>query len=478
VVRIYSCSIRTPIAILIVVACQFVLSIKVNINVMAPPTRSNIKKKDDTKRGKGEKKYEELEKERAGLMELKGTALWDDEQETRLNETDEELERLRASINTANSVTDESGQSSANIENPASTGAKASSTADSTSNKPSKLRADSSMAERASSSGPDKQAGPDPASKTVVDELGTKWNIDPVDTQSKSWLRGLQVEVIGHIEKRPTTRYVRRFGDEHGSSAIVDSQLPEDCIYNGSRNAATVSNRILENILDFHRRRKEPIPSTITQFLKVLVIYWDNKDECGYAADVEVLDPDYQGKRPNTRCFIYLPKQVYKEYGLENSTGFSHETRSTVLNFLNGNDHKGRSITLHNIAVKLENKFEELYMNNASNRPREPLSELFSGKPSRNRSRSRYTSIKESPALNPPPRRSGRLAQGPEIKVESCPPTPRPVAQPKEARLKSPDVRFRETLLKAFGTSSYKDLPEEVQEKYVVMFEKWLKNNA
>lgn len=430
---------------------------------MAPPTRNTIAKKNETKRERDrakeqtkaqatlthyEKKYEELESERAGLMELKGTALWDDEQETRLNETDEELERLRASINTANSVTDESGQNSANVENPAGTGAKASSTADNTSKKPSKLRADSAMEGIRGSSGPDEQMGS--PSKRVVDELGTEWNIDLGNTQSKSWLQGLKSEVIGHIDKRPTFRYINRVGGLLGYSAIVDSQLPEGSKYTGSIDVVS-SNRILEEILNIHRKKKQPIPSAFIKELNVLLVYWDNKDECGYAADVEVLDPEYGGKRPITRCFIYLPVNLYKGYGLKNTTGFSHETRSTVLNFLNGSDHKGRSITLHNIAVKLENDFEELHMKNASNRPKEPLRELCIDRTSRSRSRSRYTGIERSPTLNPPPRRSTRLAQGPKIKVESCPPTPRPIAQHEQASLKPPRVRFHETYLEGLG---------------------------
>jgi hypothetical protein len=130
--------------------------------------------------------------------------------------------------------------------------------------------------------------------------------------------------------------------------------------------------------------------------LTVLLVYWDSKKGIGHTAEVDVLAPDFAERRPHTRCFIYLDPKLYKKYNLENQMGYSHETRSTIKPLMEGNDDWQKSITLHNIAVRLENKFEENCMKGAPGRP-EPLREFVNKRKVVSRqTRSRYGTAETS----------------------------------------------------------------------------------
>ena len=59
----------------------------------------------------------------------------------------------------------------------------------------------------------------------------------------------------------------------------------------------------------------------------------------GHDAEVDVLAPDFAGRRPHTRCFVYLDPALYAStYNIENKTSYSHETRSTIKLLIKGNN--------------------------------------------------------------------------------------------------------------------------------------------
>jgi hypothetical protein len=328
--------------------------------------------------------------------------------------------------------------------------------------------------------------------ETLIDELGTEWNVNVANTQSKSAFHDLDTEVIGHIVKRPAIQYVRRVGNKDACSAFLDSQLPQGSSYKEERDVTQRSNRILENILQKHRDRKEPIPAKIRSALTVLLVYWDSKDQCGYGTDLEVLDPNYEGRRPHTRCFIYLKPSLYvnADYNLDNKTGYSHETRSTVKQFLQGKDDWERSITLHNIAVTRENKFEEYHMKHVDDRPKVPLCELIDErKKAGRRSESRYSSV-EQQSLSPvgqQTRKSPRLVQTPPlesarqpakigIKAESRLSKPQQVTRHEDDSSKPPRVRFHEFYVELFDlppSTTYEDLQKDAKIMYPAQFVEW-----
>jgi hypothetical protein len=126
--------------------------------------------------------------------------------------------------------------------------------------------------------------------------------------------------------------------------------------------------------------------------------------------------------------------KLYKEYNLANQTGYSHETRSTIKPLMEGNDDWQKSITLHNIAVRLENKFEESCMKGVSDRPK-PLREFVNERKVGSRrtrspygtaepptSRSRYGTAE--PSASPTPMK---------LPVSPCQPTPLPKTRHKQA---------------------------------------------
>ncbi|KAL5372909.1 hypothetical protein DPSP01_013137 [Paraphaeosphaeria sporulosa] len=136
------------------------------------------------------------------------------------------------------------------------------------------------------------------------------------------------------------------------------------------------SKRIVEKIIRKHTDEKSAVPAGILDRVKILSIYWESKIGVGHCAEVGVLDPDTQlSRRPNTRCFIYLDPKLYATYKLENTTGYSHETYSTILRCVEGTNNRQKRITIYNIAVRAENKFEKEWLSHKVDRPG-PLREL------------------------------------------------------------------------------------------------------
>jgi hypothetical protein len=211
--------------------------------------------------------------------------------------------------------------------------------------------------------------------KRVEDDLGMEWYIDVSGTYVEPELQNLHKEAIGHIMRTSQACYCVGYGSADARSARFESALPDGSRYQQTRDVTKRSTRIVENIVQYHKDRKEALPMNILSNVKVLLVYWDSKKGIGHTAEVDVLAPDFAERRPHTRCFIYLDPKLYKEYNLANQTGYSHKTRSTIKPLMEGNDDWQKSITLHNIAVRLENKFEESCMKGVSDRPK-PLREF------------------------------------------------------------------------------------------------------
>jgi hypothetical protein len=197
----------------------------------------------------------------------------------------------------------------------------------------------------------------------------------------------------------------------------------------------------------------------------------------GHAAEVDVLAPNYAKRRPHTRCFIYLDPALYAEYNLENKTGYSHETRSTMKPLMEGNDDWQKSITFHNIAVRLENKFEEKCMSGVSGRP-EPLRSLVQeGKVVSRRSMSRYATAE--PSASPTPMK-------PPISPRQPTPTPPPETRHEQAPTgakpgMSLKQRFHMDFLELFDlaeNATYADMTEQQQLLYPAQFTKWKAVNS
>jgi hypothetical protein len=142
---------------------------------------------------------------------------------------------------------------------------------------------------------------------------------------------------------------------------------------------------------------------------------------------------------------------------------------------MEGNDDRQKSITFYNIAVRLENKFEEKCMSGAPDRP-EPLRELVhERKTASRRSGSRYATAESaaSPAPVKPlisPRRSAPL---PNMRLEQT------AARPQSG--KSLRQRFHADFLELFDLpddTTYADLNEQQQLLYPAQFANWKKINA
>ncbi|EMD66404.1 hypothetical protein COCSADRAFT_353631 [Bipolaris sorokiniana ND90Pr] len=209
----------------------------------------------------------------------------------------------------------------------------------------------------------------------LVDNLNMTWNIDVNDSHGESSLQHLPKGVFGHIQRSSRTRYCVRFGSKEGLSARFESILPNGSDYKEERDVTQGSNRIVEKIVQHHRDEKTALPMNILSQVRILLVYWDSKMGVGHDAEVEVLAPDFKGKRPHTRCFVYLNPDLYAQYNLKNTSGFSHETRSTMKLLMEGIDDRQKSIAIYNIAVKIENQFEKRWMSNIPGRPT-PLCEL------------------------------------------------------------------------------------------------------
>ncbi|KAJ6201963.1 hypothetical protein J3E72DRAFT_181081 [Bipolaris maydis] len=244
-----------------------------------------------------------------------------------------------------------------------------------------------------------------PSTGELIDDLSMKWDIDLNDSYGESSLQNLPKDAFGHIVRNSRTRYCIRYGSQDARSARFESILPNGSNYTTQRDVTQGSNRIVEKIVQHHRDTRTSLPMNILSQVRILVVYWDSKMGVGHDAEVEVLAPDFEGRRPHTRCFIYLDPNSYSQYELPNTTGYSHETRSTIKLLLQGNNDRQKSIALHNIAVDLENKFEERWMSNTPGRPG-PLQKLMNERkavPRRNKSSSGTTEPSTNPTLSKPP---------------------------------------------------------------------------
>ncbi|CAN9239272.1 unnamed protein product [Alternaria alternata] len=310
----------------------------------------------------------------------------------------------------------------------------------------------------------------------LVDDLDMAWDVDVDDRHIEPSLQNQHSEAFGHIMRNSQTRYCVRYGSADAYSARFESTLPAGSRYRETRDVTQRSNRIVERIVQHHKDNKLPLPMGILGKVKVLVVYWDSKVGVGHDAEVDVLAPDFAGRRPHTRCFVYLDPALYAStYNIENKTGYSHETRSTMKLLMKGNDDRQKSITFYNIAVRLENKFEEKCMSGAPDRP-EPLRELVhERKAASRRSGSRYTTAEPaaSPAPVKPPISPRRSAPPPNMRLEQTP------ARPQSG--KSPRQRFHAEFLELFDLpddTTYADLDEQQQLLYPAQFANWKKINA
>lgn len=326
--------------------------------------------------------------------------------------------------------------------------------------------------------------------ESLVDDLNMTWNVDVETQQNDSSLQDLDRQVFGHLSRHSTTRYCIRFGSAAAYSAKFESTLPPNSTYRGNRDVTQRSNRIVEKIVQLHRDKKEQLPMEILSKVKILCVYWDSKTGLGHEAEIDVLDPDFQGRRPNTRCFVYLDPNLYAKYGIENKSGYSHETRSMIKLCVEGNDDWQKSITFYNIAVRLENNFEKHCMQGKPGRP-EPLSELMDErvKGSR-RSVSRYVSIEPSSPREQTPRQRTLRQQTPcqqtprqqtprTGQLQTPPPeshTTRSKSSPGTSSSGTPRQQFHREFLELFGLGedvTFEDLSEKQQILYPAQFTKW-----
>ena len=330
----------------------------------------------------------------------------------------------------------------------------------------------------------------DRPTKSLVDDLNMTWDVDVETQQNDSSLQDLDKKVFGHLCRYSTTRYCIRFGSAAAHSAKFESTLPPNSTYGGSRDVTQRSNRIIEKIVQLHRDRKEQLPMEILSKVQILCVYWDSKTGLGHDAEIDVLDPGFQGRRPNTRCFIYLDPKLYEKYNLENKSGYSHETRSMMKLCVEGNDDWQKSITFHNIAVRLENNFEKHCMQGKPGRP-EPLRELLDERArGSRRSVSRYTSVEPSSPRQrtspqqtlqhqTPRRQTGRRSTPLAGQLQTPPPEYH--SRKLNDRLEKPDTmtpreKFHRDFLELYGLGedvTYEDLSEQQQILYPAQFTKW-----
>ena len=312
----------------------------------------------------------------------------------------------------------------------------------------------------------------------LVDDLDMAWDVNVNDTHVESSLQNLSKEAFGHIMKKSQARYCVRYGSADAHSARFESALPDGSKYNETRDVTQRSNRIVERIVQIHKDKKTALPMNILSKVKILLVYWDSKVGVGHDAEVDVLAPDYPERRPHTRCFVYLDPALYADYNLDNNTGYSHETRSTMKQLMEGNDDRQKSITLHNIAVRLENKFEEKWMSGVLGRP-ELLRELvYERKVVPRRTRSPYTTAEPSASpilMKFEPSASATLMKPP---ISPRQPTPLPETRHEQAPTgtnagMSLQQQFHIEYLELFSLAeniTYTDLTKEQQILYPTQF--------
>ncbi|KAI4940883.1 hypothetical protein J4E91_011140 [Alternaria rosae] len=310
----------------------------------------------------------------------------------------------------------------------------------------------------------------------LVDDLHMAWDVDIDDRHVEPSLQNQDKEAFGHMMRNSQTRYCVRYGSADAYSARFESTIPNGSRYRETRDVTQRSNRIVERIVQHHRDKKQALPMDILSKVKVLVVYWDSKMGIGHAAEVDVLAPDFAQRRPHTRCFIYLDPELYaSKYDIENKTGYSHETRSTIKLLMEGNDDWQKSTSLYNIAVRLENKFEERCMNGVPGRPG-PLRELLHERTEASRrSRSRYATAELAASPTPvKPRMSPRLSTPlPEMRLEQ---TPTRIESGRSLK-----QRFHADFIELFDLAedaTYEDLTEPQKLLYPAQFTKWKAINA
>jgi hypothetical protein len=158
---------------------------------------------------------------------------------------------------------------------------------------------------------------------------------------------------------------------------------------------------------------------------------------------------------------------------------------STIKPLIEGNDDWQKSITFHNIAVRLENQFEKSCMSKVLDRPN-PLCEFIDEREvvSR-RSRSRY--VTAEPSASPTPMQSPILPHQPTPRQ----PTPRQPTPPRETRHEqvptgakpamTPKQQFHIVLLELFDLAenfTFEDLTRVQQLLYPRQFSNWKKVNS
>lgn len=130
-------------------------------------------------------------------------------------------------------------------------------------------------------------------------------------------------------------------------------------------------NRIIEKIIQWHKDNGKSVPDGVLSKAQILNVYWDTKKELGSEAE-EVIGgilgpkkPRAQNRKPRTpvRCVVYLDPDLYvgKGWGVENDTGLSHETRTTMLTCIGGISREDREVELFNTAVRLENRYRKVF---------------------------------------------------------------------------------------------------------------------
>ncbi|CAN9211946.1 unnamed protein product [Alternaria alternata] len=273
-------------------------------------------------------------------------------------------------------------------------------------------------------------------------------------------LQNQHSKAFSHIIRNSQTRYYIKYKSADAYSARFKSTLPARSRYQETRDVTQRSNRIVERIMQHYKDNKLPLP--------IGILSKDSKVGVRHDAEVNVLAPDFAGRQPHTRCFVYLDPALYAStYNIENKTSYSHETRSTIKLLIKENNNQQKSITFYNIAVRLENKFKEKCISEAPDRP-EPLRELVhERKAASRRGGSRYATAEPaaSPAPVKPPISPRRSAAPPNMRLEQTP------ARPQSG--KSLRQRFHADFLELFDLpddTTYADLDEQQQLLYPAQF--------
>jgi hypothetical protein len=198
---------------------------------------------------------------------------------------------------------------------------------------------------------------------TLTSEDNIEWEVpaNPHQLQDEG-LVGIETKVVGHMRMTSGYRYLVRYGDSKAWSLKFATFLPPTSNYiaEDSKDVVSKKNRILERIINATSRKNVPIE--IMNQVKILGIYWNNKSGVGRGAEVDILKPGSPAySRDTVRCHIYLDPSLYKdqanEWMITNLSGYSHETRTVVKQFLPGNSPNQRDRQFFNEAVRLEERF-------------------------------------------------------------------------------------------------------------------------